>query len=162
MLCQLLIKRLELRHHFQCRLTGVIGVLRVVKRRVPERHDSIAHVLIDRSAVVQNSLAEGRQELVDKTCKLGRAELLGDGCEIPDITEHERKLAHFTTQFELLRIGDNFFDDLGRKIMAECRADSSALCLGPPVHIKCQRCRHATQRQGRIGCVDEQSPYAKR
>jgi hypothetical protein len=84
--------------------------------------------------VIQNGLAERRKQLIDKTRQLSRAELLGDGGEIPYVAEHEGELADFTTQFELVRVGDDFLDDLWREVTANYKggADSNALRLDPP------------------------------
>ena len=45
-------------------------LFRMVQRRVPERHNRVAHVFVDRAAVLQNDFTEGPQKLIDKMRQL--------------------------------------------------------------------------------------------
>ena len=46
--------------HAQCRLAGMPGVLAVVERRVPERHDRVTHIFVDGASLIDDRVGEWR------------------------------------------------------------------------------------------------------
>src|SRR3546814_15239346 len=80
------------RSHGERRPAGVGGMVAVVKRRVPKRHDGIPHVLVDRSLVLNDVARDRRQQAVDQAGQaLGIAPVeLGEAREAAPIGETPR------------------------------------------------------------------------
>ena len=73
-------------------------VLFVVQGRAPERHDTIAHVLVDCPAVFLDCARERRQKLVHHLREFTRIEALGYRREIAYIRKQHGHLARFALE----------------------------------------------------------------
>ena len=51
--------------HLQCRLDGVIGMVRIVERRAEERHHHVADELVERAAVGEDDVHHPREVFVE-------------------------------------------------------------------------------------------------
>ena len=104
---------------------------RVVERRVPERHDRVAHVFVDGALAVDDGVGQRRQEAVHQRCQALRIVLVDfrDRGEAAHVAEHDRHLALLAAEHELLRRLRELLDQRRRQILAERRADLAALRL---------------------------------
>ena len=62
---QLAVDAIEFGKHGQRALAGMIGMAGIVERRVPERHDAVADVFVDRAAPRQDLAASSATESRD-------------------------------------------------------------------------------------------------
>ena len=117
--------------HVERGVAGVELVLRVVERRVPERHDGVAHVFVDGALAVEDRVGQRRQEAVHQRGQALRIVLvgLGDRGEAAHVAEHDGHLALLAAEHELLRRLRELLDQRRRQILAEGRADLAALRL---------------------------------
>ena len=83
----------QLGAHRQGRETGVLGVPRILEGGVPERHDAVGHVFIDRAVMRHDDVGHRRQIAVEKTRQLAGVEPFGDRRKPADVAEHDRQLA---------------------------------------------------------------------
>ena len=97
------------------------------QRRIPERHDGVAHIFVDGAALAQDDVAQWRQQLVDELRQRRGAHAFGNAGEVADIAEHQREFAHLAAKFEPRRIGDDFLNHRRREIASESAADGAAL-----------------------------------
>src|SRR5262249_52893542 len=125
------VEGVQLRHHLQRRFARLLGVRRLVERRVPERHDGIAHVFVDGAAMRQDDLAQRRKQIIDELGELRGREVLRDRREIAHVAEHQGEFAHFAAEHEPVGIGDDLFDHGGSERAAERGANFSPLRLDP-------------------------------
>jgi hypothetical protein len=58
------VERLGTGQHFQRRLAGIGLVLGIVERRVPERHDGVADIFVDRALALDDGVGHGREKTV--------------------------------------------------------------------------------------------------
>ena len=160
LLCLLLaqlVELVDLLKHVDRGLTGVELMLLVVDRRVPERHDGVAHIFVDGTLARQDCIGQRGQEPVHQFGQALRVVLVGfrDGGEAADVGEHDGHLALFAAKHELFRRLRELFDQGRREILTECRADLPALRLLADVARENQREVDRRRRQQRIGEVDE-------
>src|SRR5476649_1552479 len=111
--------------------TGVAGMGLDRQRRVPERHDRVTHVFVDRAPVRLDQLGHGRQEAVHETREALRIELLGNAREAPNVGEHHGDLAQLASELQELRIACYLLDHVRRKVHAEGAADLPPVALRP-------------------------------
>src|SRR6516162_4736411 len=102
---------------------------RIVERRVPERHDAIGHILIDRPLMLQNNCGHGRQVAIEEICQAVRVEAFRNRCEPADVAEHHSELALFTAEDKPLRMIGELLDYRGREVAAEGMTHMPALSL---------------------------------
>ena len=86
----------------------------IVKRRVPEGHDRVAHIFVDRSRLLENEVGHRRQIFVEKGRKLDRGEAFGQGREGSDVAEHQGEVALLAAKLQVLRMLGEPGDDGGR------------------------------------------------
>ena len=134
LLCLLLaqlVELVDLLKHVDRGLTGVELMLLVVDRRVPERHDGVAHIFVDGTLARQDCIGQRGQEPVHQFGQALRVVLVGfrDGGEAADVGEHDGHLALFAAKHELFRRLRELLDQGRREISTECRADLPALRL---------------------------------
>ncbi len=96
---------------------------RIVERRIPERHDGVAHVFVDRALLPQDDVGHRRQIFVEERREFDRGEAFGQRGERPDVAEHQSQLALLPAELQLLRMLGEAGDDGGRHIPAERRTD---------------------------------------
>ena len=84
----------------------------VVERRVPERHDGVAHVFVDGALAREDRVGQRGQESVHQRREALRIALVGlrDRGEAPDVAEHDGHLALLAAEHELLRRLRELFD----------------------------------------------------
>ena len=130
----------------------------VVKRRVPERHDGVAHVFVDVALARQDRVGQRRQEPVHQRGQALRIVLVGfrDGGEAADVGEHDGHLALLAAEHELFRRLRQLLDQRRRQILAEGGADLLALRLLANEAGENQREVDRGGRQQRIGEIDQQ------
>ena len=90
-------------HVERCR-AGMGLVIAVVERSVPERHDGVADIFVDRSLALDDGVGQRRQQPVHQLREALRIVLEGlrDGGEAAHVAEQDRHVAHFAAQHELL------------------------------------------------------------
>ena len=97
----------------------MIDLVVIGDRRVPERHDAITHVLVDRALALKDDAGHGREETVDQVDQSHRIapELLGNRREAADIGEQQRHVAHLPAQLKAVGILGQLFDHGRRQIL---------------------------------------------
>ena len=130
----------------------------IVKRRIPERHDRIAHVLVDGALSIDDGVGERRQEAVHQRCQALRIVLvhLGDRGEAADVAEHDGHRALLAAENQLLRRLRQLGDERWRQILTECRTNAAALRLLADVVGEDKRQIDENAGQQRIGEIDQQ------
>ena len=133
-------------------------MLLVVERRVPERHDGVAHIFVDGALAVEDRVGQRRQEAVHQRGQALRIVLVGlrDRGEAAHVGEHDGHLALLAAEHELFRRLRQLLDQRRRQILAERRADL------PPLRLLADEAREDQRqidRRGRhqgIGEIDQQ------
>ena len=128
------------------------------ERRVPERHDGVAHVFVDRALAVDDGVGQRRQEAVHQRGEALRIVLVDfrDRGEAADVAEHDGHVARLAAEHELLRRLRELLDQRRREILAERRADLAALRLLLDEIGEHQREVDQQARQQRKGEIDQQ------
>ncbi len=131
---------------------------RIVERRVPERHDRVAHVFVDGAFAVDDGVGQRSEEAVHQRGQALRILLvdLRDRGEAADVAEHDRHLALFAAEHELFRRLRELLDQRRRKILAERRPDLPPLRLLLDEVGEHQREVDQQARQQREGEIDQQ------
>ena len=65
-------------HHAQCRAAGMARMVAVVERRVPERHHRIAHEFVDGALLLEDDVAQRREQAVQEAGQLLGVETFRD------------------------------------------------------------------------------------
>jgi hypothetical protein len=84
------------------------GMIRLIRRRAPERHDGIADVFVQRPLVTEDHLDLQAEIAVEQIDDLRRRFAFGEGGESLDVGKQHRDLALLTGQ---RRVGFTFFDE---------------------------------------------------
>ncbi len=128
----------------------------IVERRVPERHDRIAHVLVDGAALLKDHVGERRQQRVDEVGQLVRGEPLRNGGEVPDVAEQDGELLYLAAELEPVGVGDQLVDHRWRDVVREGEAHLRPLLLDAAVDVERRRRHQDRQGQRRVGRVEEE------
>ena len=130
----------------------------VVERRVPERHDGVAHVFVDGALAVEDGVGQRRQEAVHQRGEALRVVLVGfrDRGEAAHVGEHDGHLALLAAEHQLFRRLRQLLDQRRRQILAEGGADLPALRLLAHEAGKDQREIDRRGRHQGIGEIDQQ------
>ena len=125
------VQLLERRAHAKDCRHGVGRVIRIVERRVPERHERAAHVLVDGAARREYLARHRGRKAIDQTRQSRRvgAVSLGQGREAANIAEENCGLARLATQFEFTAALRQTGDERGRQILSERAANASLVLL---------------------------------
>ena len=134
----------------------------VVERRVPERHDGVAHVFVDGALAGDDRIGQRRQEAVHQRGQALRIVLVGlrDRGEAADVGEHDGHFALLAAEHEPLRRLRELFDQRRRQVLAERGADL------PPLRLLAHEAREdqrEVDRRGRhqgIGEIDQEPVLA--
>ena len=139
------------------RLAGVRPMIGVVDRRIPERHDVVAHVLVDRAVPVEYGARQRREQPVDQGSQaLGvRLVLLRDRREPAHVAEQHRHVPGFPAQLELARLPDQTFDQSGREVLGEGAAEPASLGLFAEVGPEHQQAEYEADGDDRPGRVEQ-------
>lgn len=81
-----------------------------LERRVPERHDAIAHVFVDEAARLLDDIGERREEAVDQSGQFLRVEFLGNSGKAADIGKQDREVAHAAAEREKFGMATQLVD----------------------------------------------------
>jgi SSS family transporter len=138
--------RAEMGDHLQRRLARAHGVVGLERRRVPEGHDRVAHVFIDRAVARLYEVGHRRQEAVHEAGQALRIELLGDAREAAHVGEHHGDLALLSAQRQEVGIAHHRLDLVRRQVEVEGAADLAPVALGP--HEAQRRATDIDHRQG--------------
>ena len=95
-----LVQRDQRLAHVQRRFDRVRRMFRIVERRVPERHDGVAHIFVDRAFPVEHGVGHRRQIFVEEMGELRRVEPLRDGRKRADVAEQQRQFALQAAELE--------------------------------------------------------------
>ena len=154
----LAVEPLDAVEHVEGGFAGVELVGRVVERRVPERHDRVAHVFVDGALAIDDGVGQRRQEAVHQRRQALRIVLvdLRDRGEAAHVAEHDRHVARLAAEHELLRRLRELLDQRRRQILAERRADLTPLRLFLDEIGEHQREIDQQARQQRKGEIDQQ------
>ena len=154
----LLIELVDPLQHVERGFTGIDLVLLVVERRIPERHDGVAHIFVDGALAIEDGVGQRRQEAVHQRRQPLRIALEGfrDGGEAANVGEHDRHLALLAAELEFFRRLRELLDQRGRQILAERRANLPPLLLLPDEVREQQRQVDRRGRRQRIGKIDQQ------
>ena len=115
--------------HRQRGADGVNRVIRIVQRRVPERHNRVADIFVDRAAVREHDVGHCREIFVDEPRQRLRIQLLGNGRKAAHIREHDGEGTHLTAEDELARILGDPIGDCRRDITGERLANAAPAFL---------------------------------
>ena len=102
--------------HLLNRAHRVLGMIGIVQRRVPERHDAIADIFVDRALVARDDLRHRRQKMVHEMGQGLRIHPFREGREAPDVAEHDRHDPHLAAERELFRMARELGDIMRRHI----------------------------------------------
>jgi hypothetical protein len=154
----LLVQPVDPLQHVERGFAGVELMFLVVERRIPERHDGVAHIFVDGALSRQDRVGQRRQEPVHQRGQALRIMLVGfrDGGEAPDVGEHDGHLALFAAKLEFFRRLRELLDQGRRQILAERRADLPPLRLLADEAEENQGEIDRRGRQQRIGEIDQQ------
>ena len=140
----------------------VLGVLRVVERGVPKRHDAIADVFVDGSLQLGDDLGHRRQKAVHELGQGSGVHAFGEGSKAADVAKHDRHHPHFAAEREPFGMGREFLDIVRRHVARKGVADLALARLG--AQIADQRRREVNERQHRprVDRVDQQPGIGER
>ena len=127
------------------------------QRRVPERHDGVADVLVDGAAVLLDDHGHGREIAAEQGGESLRVVLvaLREGGEGPDIAEHDGELAALAADLQGSRAGRQPIDHHRRQIAAEGVADGAAAGLLPDVAGHGEPEQQDAQGTGDVDAIDQ-------
>ena len=133
-------------------------MLLVVERRVPERHDGVAHIFVDGALALEDRVGQRRQEAVHQRGEALRIALVGlrDRGEAAHVGEHDGHLALLAAEHELFRRLRQLRDQRRRHVLGERRTDLFALLLLAHEAREDQREIDRRRRQQGIGEIDQQ------
>ena len=108
----LLVKLIDSLQHVDRSFARIELMFLIVERRVPKRHDGVAHVFIDGALSSENRVGQRGQESIHQRREALRIALVGlrDRGEAADIAEHDGHLALLAAQHEFLRTLRELFD----------------------------------------------------
>ena len=107
-----------------------------VERRVPERHEAVADVLVDGAAFRQHRGGERRVQRIEEAHDAFGVQQFRARGEVAHVAEEDGRLARFTTQPQARGIGRDALDDGRRHVALERAAHVLALVLRPQVRRK--------------------------
>ncbi len=137
-------------------------MIRIIERRVPERHDRVAHVLVDGAAVLEDDFRKRRQQAVDELGELVRVHVLGDRREVAHVAEEQRQRPHLAAKLQLVRVGDDLVHHRRRDVIAERAPHFATLLLHSPIHVDRRRGHQDEEHERREGRIEEQAELAVR
>src|SRR5579883_702698 len=120
----------QARLHRQYGLARPDGMVRHVDRCIPERHDGVAHVLVDRALALLDEVGHWRQQAIHEAGEPRGIELLGDGREAPHVAEQDGDLAHLAAERQQVGIVHHRLYLVGRQVEAEGAVDFAPVALG--------------------------------
>ena len=122
--------------HAQRGAAGVARVARIGERRVPEGHDGVAHEFIDRAALGEDHLGQGREQLVEEADQLLGGEAFRQRREAAHVGKQQGHLARFAAELQLVVVARELFHQGGCHVMAEGRAHAIPLQLRLDVAVE--------------------------
>ena len=131
LLLALPVERVNTMEHFERGLAGIVFVQSIVQWRVPERHDRITHVFIDRALVIDDGVGQGSEKTVHQRRQSLRIVFVEfrNGREPAHVAEDDAHVALFAAEHELVRRLRQLLHKRRRQVLPEGGADSAALRL---------------------------------
>jgi len=123
----------ELATHRLGRLHRIPDMIGIVERRVPERHDAIADILVDRPLALGDDLGHRRQKTVHEMGQAYCVEFFRKARKAADVAEHDRHQPSLAAELEFFGMGGELGDKVRRHVMREGAADFALLRLGPQI-----------------------------
>ena len=102
---------LQLLDHGKGASACAFGMVGLADGRSPERHDGVAHELVERAFMLEHDLRHGPQILVQQGHHFFGLVLLGKGREAADIGEEHGDLLAVAAELCLARVPDQFVHD---------------------------------------------------
>ncbi len=100
-------------------LAGEPRVIRLALGRVPDRHDRVADVFVDRpAAIAVNDPRHHLEITAQRVGQLVRRQLLGGRGEILDVGEHDRDLGQLAAQHRLALLAEKLSHEIERHVLA--------------------------------------------
>ncbi len=109
-------------------------MLAVVERRVPKGHHGVAHELVDGALLVEDDLAQRREQAVEKMRELLGVKSLGDRGKAAHVAEQQRHVALLAAKLEPRWVAGKPLHQGRRHIVAEGVAHAVPLALGAQEH----------------------------
>src|ERR1035437_8507832 len=159
LLLALLIQRLDAAEHFQRGFARIDLVRRVVQRRVPERHDRVADIFVDRTVVFDDGVGHRCEEIVHQRRQTLRIVLvyLRNRGEAAHVAEQDRHVAILAAERQRFMRFSQLLDQRRGEILAEGGTDTAALDLLAEIIDEDQRQINGESRKERKSGV-EQNP----
>ena len=130
----------------------------VVERRVPERHDGVAHVFVDGALAIEDGVGQRRQEAIHQRGEALRIVLVGfrDRGEAAHVGEHDGHLALLAAEHELFRRLRELLDQRRRQYWPKAERICRRCCLLAHEAREDQRQIDRRGRHQGIGEIDQQ------
>ena len=133
----------------------------IVERRVPKRHHRVAHEFVDGALLVENDVAQGREQGIQEAGELLGVEPLGDGGEAAHVAEQQRHVARLAAELEPRRIVGQPLDQSRRHIVGEGVTHPVPLALGAQKHEQSAGEIDRGERDGRIDGIDQPAEHVE-
>ncbi len=104
------IKRGEFLYHNKGGIQGPVRVVFIIQRRPEDRHNTVPYKFVQDTVVIDNGLYHFVKEHIQEINNLVRGKGLGNGGEIPDITEEHRSPDLLAPQINVFA-AENFITD---------------------------------------------------
>ncbi len=147
-----LVEQSEASGHVQRRTACIIGMVVIRQRRIPERHDVVAHVFVDGALVRHYRLRQWREQRIDQHGQALRIGLvLFRYCrETANIGKQNAHILGFATQDQLVRDPRSVAPPCPAtgiaQMLCEC-AGGLFLPAGTPEHQDTGNCQRCHQRE---------------
>ena len=139
-------------------------MLGIVERRVPERHDAVADVLVDGPLASEHHVGHRRQQSVDQGGQALRVGLvpLGDRGEAADVAEHDGHRALLAAEAQPLGMPRQLVDQLRREVLLEGAAYLPPFRLGLRVRDALRGGEHQQHHQRRLDGIEQPAVLIER
>src|SRR5689334_972494 len=107
-------------------------MVRLIERRIPERHHRVTDVFVDGSTMRKDRIRCRLQERVDRTCQRCGIESLRQRRESAQIAEQHSELAQLSAELGEPRIRDHTLDHRRREVTLEYAAYMPAFAVEQP------------------------------
>ena len=134
----------------------------VFERRVPECHHRIAHEFVDGALLIEDDVAERREQAVQEMRQLLGVESFRDGGEAAHVAEEESHVACLAAELEPRRVVGQALDKRRRHVVREGIAYAIPLPLGAQEHEHGAGEVDRGQRDGGIDRIDEPAQSIER
>ena len=123
----------ELAAHRLSRAHSIFGMIGIIQWGVPERHDAVADIPVDRPLLLGDDVGHLREEAVHEAGQRWRIHAFRAGRKTPNIAEEDRHHPRLTAEDELFRMSGELLDVVWRHEVRKGVADLTLTRLGPEV-----------------------------